>query len=103
MKTIGSRISPHATPLPNPAGFRRKYPALVWSNPGASDEVWVRQVLIHPGFDLMLDALLAFGLDQLETQWAILLREQDPGALRARKITEELLQNAREAHIRAST
>ena len=87
-------------PTKNPAAFRRKYPALVWSNPEAPDDVWICQVLIHPGFDLMLDALIAFGLDQLETQWAILLREQDPGALRARKITEDLLQNARDAHIR---
>ncbi|MBN8744666.1 MULTISPECIES: hypothetical protein [Thiomonas] len=65
----------------------------------------MRQVLIHPGFDLFLDALIAFGLDPLERQWAILLAAQDPGALRARKITNDLLQNARDAHahLRAET
>lgn len=90
----------------SPAAFRRKYPALLWSNPQAPDEVWMRQVLIHPGFDLFLDALIAFGFDQLEAQWAILLAAQDPSALRARKITEDLLQNARDARdirLRAST
>ena len=79
----------------NPAEFRAKHRALVWSNTTASDDILIRRTLVRPEFDRMVDAVAAFGLEKIELEWQILLDDNDPDARRARSITERLLRNAR--------
>lgn len=80
-----------ASPLP----FTQKYRQLVWSNPGAPAEVFVRQALLKPDFSVLLDAATEYGLDFVDAQWAVLMAEGGKEAVRARSATERTLRNIR--------
>lgn len=82
-----------APPPQSSAAFRERYRALLWSNPEASDEVLLRRALVRPGFRMLLDAAVEFGLTRLHREWAILLAAGDPEALRVRPVAEQLLKN----------
>lgn len=81
--------------------FRKRHQTLVWANPGASEEIWIRSALVRPQFECLLDAVLTFGLARVEREWEILLSDGDPDALRARSTTDRMMGNIRLGHQRA--
>lgn len=91
-----------AAPPAPPPGFRERYRALLWSNPDAPDEVLLRRALVRPGFRMLLDAAVEFGLPRLQREWDELLAADDPEALRARAVTEQLLRNIQDGFALAS-
>lgn len=84
------------------AGFREKYRALVWSNPQASAEVFVRQALLKPDFSVLLDAATEFGLGFVDRQWALLQAEGSQEAVRAAPATQRMLRNMHHGHEQAA-
>lgn len=90
---------PSSSPTPLPAHstlpFAQKYRQLVWSNPDAPAEVFVRQALLKPDFSVLLDAAIEFGLDFVDAQWAVLMAEGSKEAARAKLATERTLRNIR--------
>ncbi len=90
-------VSPSVSPLP----FTQKYRQLVWSNPDAPTEVFVRQALLKPDFSVLLDAATEFGLDFVDAQWAVLIAEGSKEAVRAMRATERTLRNIRGGHEQA--
>jgi hypothetical protein len=87
--------SPPSSPVVSPLPFTQKYRQLVWSNPDAPAEVFVRQALLKPDFSVLLDAAMEFGLDFVDAQWAVLMAEGSKEAVRARPATERTLRNIR--------
>ena len=83
------------TNVPLPPTFTQKYRQLVWSNPDAPAEVFVRQALLKPDFQVLLDAATEFGLGFVDTQWALLMAEGSKEALRAKPHAERTLRNIR--------
>lgn len=74
--------------------FRDKYGVqLAWSNKHATDDVLIRRALIKPGFRLLLDAAIEFGIDRVTMTWAQLKSERNEEVLRAEPITERLLRH----------
>ena len=57
------------------ADFQVRHPGLVWSNPQAGVEVLIRTALLHPRFHTILDACLEFGLEKVQQEWQLLLRD----------------------------
>lgn len=86
---------PPNSPVVSPLPFTQKYRQLVWSNPDAPAEVFVRQALLKPDFSVLLDAATEFGLDFVDAQWAVLMTEGSKEAVRARPATERTLRNIR--------
>lgn len=87
---VDSPVSPRHSQCP--ASFRDKYAvALAWSNKGVPDDVLMRRALVKPGFQLLLDAAIEFGVDALLAEWNRLKAEGSPEALKAASITERLL------------
>lgn len=60
------------------AQWRSKYAFLVWSNPDASDSVYLRAALLNPHLVILLDALATFGLIRLREEWDA-VRETERG------------------------
>jgi transcriptional regulator with XRE-family HTH domain len=93
----GTRLALSGTslrPRKEPRSFRDKYAvALAWSNPDASTDVLIRSALLKPGFQLLLDAALEFGIDRLMAQWALLKAEGSPDAVKSAPVTERLLKH----------
>ncbi len=87
--------SPLNSAVASPLPFTQKYRQLVWSNPDAPAEVFVRQALLKPDFSVLLDAATEFGLDFVDAQWAVLMAEGSKEAVRARPATERTLRNIR--------
>jgi hypothetical protein len=87
--------SPPSSPVVSPLPFTQKYRQLVWSNPDAPAEVFVRQALLKPDFSVLLDAAMEFGLDFVDAQWAVLMAEGSKEAVRAKPATERTLRNIR--------
>ncbi|MEN9886569.1 MAG: hypothetical protein RL758_1147 [Pseudomonadota bacterium] len=90
------------TPAPKTQPFREKYKNLVWSNPNASPEVFLRQALLRPEFTVLLDAALEFGLPALLEQWRVLQAETTPEALRAAPTTSRMLRNLQDGQRQAA-
>ena len=90
-----------AQPL-EPLPFTQKYRQLVWSNPDAPAEVFVRQALLKPDFTVLLDAATEFGLGFVDAQWALLIAEGSKEAARARLATERTLRNIRVGYEQAN-
>lgn len=83
--------------------FRDKYAVqLAWSNKHVSDDVLIRRALIKPGFHLLLDAVIEFGIDRVATAWAQLKSERNDEVLRAEPITERLLKHIRHGYQQAT-
>jgi len=85
-----------------PLPFTQKYRQLVWSNPDAPAEVFVRQALLKPDFTVLLDAATEFGLGFVDAQWALLVAEGSKEAARARLATERTLRNIRVGYEQAN-
>lgn len=83
-------------------GFRQKYRKLVWSNPEAPAEVFVRQALLKPDFSVLLDAATEFGLDFVDQQWTLLQAEASQEAVRATPVTQRMLRNIRHGYEQAA-
>ena len=52
--------------------LKEKYPGLVWSNPQASEAVYMRQALLRPRFSQLLSMAADFGFMPLKNEWTIL-------------------------------
>lgn len=85
-----------------PQRFQQKYKHLVWSNPEASAATFIRQALLKPDYQTLLDAALEFGLDALDEQWRILQAENAPAAKRAAPTTQRMLDNLRHGYQQAA-
>jgi hypothetical protein len=92
---INDLIAPHHS------SFQEKYKALVWSNPHAAPEVFIRKALLQADFNLLLDAAIAFGLPELNKQWDILECEKSPEAMRASSTTTRILRNLQNGYQQA--
>jgi hypothetical protein len=68
-------------------------PGLVWSNPAAQDEIFIRAALCKPRFEEILAIAAEFGLNRVKEEWAVLKREATPEARRAAPIVERILRN----------
>lgn len=82
--------------------FRDKHRTLVWSNPNASDDVFLQRALLRPQFSVLLDAALEYGLERLETEWMNLKREGGDEVLRASPVTQRILHNIRNGREQAT-
>lgn len=72
--------------------FRDKYAVpLAWSNKNTSDDVLMRRALVKPGFRLLLDAAIEFGVERLATTWAELKQEGASDTMAATQMTERIL------------
>lgn len=79
--------------MSDPRELSRKYPGLVWSNPGADDGTYIRAALVNPRFATLLEMASEFGLDRLKAEWAALNEEPEREVIRARAIVERILRN----------
>jgi hypothetical protein len=86
---------------PNP--FWKTQPGLVWSNPNASDSVWIRAALVRPRFEQLLAIAVEFGLERIREEWAILKGEPTRDVERASRIVERILSHIDQGFTRAST
>lgn len=87
----------------NRAAFWQRHPGLVWSNPQASDEVFISAALRKARFLLLLDLAVEFGTARLRRQWEV---EKLEGRMGKRPMawTEENLRLIEESYARhAST
>ncbi|MDB6039367.1 MAG: hypothetical protein JWM99_3208 [Verrucomicrobiales bacterium] len=73
--------------------FWEKHPGLVWSNPNAGDEVYIRAALLKPRYLQLLEIALEFGLDRLRHEWKLLKEENTPAAQFAALSVERILRN----------
>ena len=80
-------------PSPPPGLFRKKFPGLVWSNPDAPDEAYIRAALIRPRFLVLLEMAATVGRDKIQREWSILEREGSDEAKRAAKYVRRILKN----------
>lgn len=83
--------------------FKEKYRALVWSNPDAPAEVFIRKALLRADFDAILDAAVEFGLPAIQAQWVALEQSGDPEVLRAASTTTRILKNIADGHQQATS
>jgi hypothetical protein len=79
--------------LPTARSFWEKQPGLIWSNPDAGDEVYIRAALLKPRYLQLLEITLEFGLDRLHEEWRSLKEENTPAAQRAAPSIERILGN----------
>lgn len=71
----------------------QSHPGLVWSNPEADDCAHIRAALLRPRFERLLDVAVAFGLDRLRSEWAVLRTEGTTEVVRAQNVVERILNN----------
>ena len=98
-------LASESTPAPAiPAKtFRDKYGVmLAWSNKNASDNVLIRRALVKPGFRLLLDAAVEFGVDRLVGEWARLKTEATEEAAKAAPVTERILRHIENGYQQAT-
>src|SRR5262245_52646074 len=76
--------------------FWKNRPGLVWSNPGASDDVFIRAALVRPRYLELLEIVERFGMARVEEQWRILELDGSGEARRAARIVERILRNLRQ-------
>lgn len=81
--------------------FQEKHKTLVWSNPKAPPEVFVRKALLRPHFSILLDAAVEFGLPFVQEQWRALEAEQSKEAARASPTTTRMLRNLTDGYQQA--
>lgn len=73
--------------------FWQRHPGLVWSNPQASDSVFICAALLRPRFTRLLDIAAEFGLERLRHEWELLRAEDTPEARRAAESVKRILNN----------
>jgi len=76
--------------------FWKNHPGLVWSNPDASDDVFIRAALVRPRFLELLEIVERFGIARVEEQWRIIELDGSREARRAAHIVERILRNMRQ-------
>ncbi len=79
------------SPSPKAEKWRKKYSFLVWSHREASDRSLLRAALLNPHFDILLDAVWAFGIDRLYREWDAV--KDTPEAQSVADYTEEKLRH----------
>jgi transcriptional regulator with XRE-family HTH domain len=83
--------------------FRDRYAvALAWSNQNTSDVVLIRQALVNPRFQILLDAALEFGIEKLLKEWAQLTAAADSETTKARVTTERILGHIHDGYLQAA-
>lgn len=83
-----------ASGSPPPASWiRENHPGLVWSNPNAPVEAYLRAALLRPRFLQLLDLASHYGLARLEHEWSILESENTSDAQRAAGRVRRILAN----------
>lgn len=107
-QVAGAPLSLANTPTPavsnqKAASFRSRYAVpLAWSNKKASDDVLIRRALVKPGFQLLLDAAIEFGVDRLSTTWQYLKTDAADEVVQAAPVTERILQHIEDGYRQAS-
>lgn len=83
--------------------FRDNYAVqLAWSNKDASDDLLIRRALVKPGFRLLLDAAIEFGIDRLLTEWTRLKSDGVDEIARAAPVTERILRHIQNGYQQAT-
>ncbi len=83
--------------------FRDKYAvALAWSNKSASDDVLIRQALIKPQFQMLLDAAVEFGVIRLITEWKRLKDERSLDVMKICATTDRILKHINDGYRQAT-
>lgn len=88
----------------------KAYKGFACSVPDAPEEVLekiiVRQILLRAGFDYVLDAVDALGIDRVQAYWDALLTSPDPDTQRVvgriKPYTERILKHIRIGYERAA-
>lgn len=86
---VPAQISSSGSPARRP--FVEKYKSLVWSNPEARAEIFIRKALLRPDYSMLLDAAEEFGVPKLVEQWRVLESEVTPETTRAAPVTKRML------------
>lgn len=82
--------------------FRDKYAvALAWSNKDAPVDVLIRRALVKPGFQMLLDAAVEFGVVKLSTEWEHLKAEGSSEVTKIRATTERMLRHIHDGYRQA--
>ena len=71
----------------------QRHPGLVWSNPAATDSVWIRAALLKPTYSRLLDIALEFGLDRIRAEWAELQPDHSREVERAAPVVSRIFTN----------
>lgn len=77
--------------------LRSRLPGLVWSNPKAPQEAYVRAALLRPRFLQILDIVAHIGLKETKQEWAALEKEGTLEAKRAKKHARFILKTITQA------
>ncbi|NDP59683.1 MAG: hypothetical protein GZ090_10030 [Oxalobacteraceae bacterium] len=93
---------PDDTPSESAIAFRTRHRSLVWSNPNASDTIFIRHALLQPRFTVLLDAAVAFGMDVLYAEWNSLLADDGEEVRRATPVTQRMLNNIQNGYEQAT-
>jgi hypothetical protein len=86
-----------------PSPFWQEHRGIIWSNPGAGDSAHIRAALLRPRFGLLLEIVVAFGLERLREEWNWLQAEPTRETERAWPVVERILHHIEEGFSRAST
>lgn len=89
-------------PQSNDRDFWSRQPLLVWSNPLASDSVYIRAALLKPRFHTLLKIAVKFGLDRLEKEWLILRNDRMEQTSSVECTVERVLTNIEKGFKRAA-
>lgn len=79
--------------------WKKKHSFLVWSNRDASDSQLLRAALLNPHYDILREAVLAFGIDRLFQEWEAI--KDTPEGIRVSDYTEEKLRHLKDGVERA--
>lgn len=66
---------------------------VLWSNPSATEETFIRATLIRPTFDRVLALALQYGLGRVQGEWRLLAEEGSEEARRAAVSNERILKH----------
>jgi len=73
--------------------LQKKYPGLVWSNPKASREIYIRQALLRPRFTRLFSMASDFGVSKLKKEWTVLKIDGGFEVEKAAPEVERILKN----------
>ena len=75
------------------SAFWERFPGLIWSNSKAGDSVRIRAALLRPRFETLLAIAIEFGLERVETEWAVLTSDPETDTRRAKPLVERIIGN----------
>lgn len=101
-QTIGYEIhlkekSIASSPRRGDGNLQARHPGLVWSNPKASKEIYLRKALLNPRFGQLLKLAEEFGIESLTREWSLLSDQAPDETGRVAAEVERILRNMKSA------